>query len=256
MRRDLAAVNGEERRLAVRRVELEEILARRRLRLGGAIVIERTDAGVGPADRVARRRFREIFGDGGEQIVDLAVVDRDVRRIAGEIEVGGADQRVIALVGNGEADAAIGILEDVGAVVFVKAVDDDVTAFDEADLGRRVQPDDAGDDIAYPRAAGVDQRASVDGFVARRRAGILKRQPPAVPFPARGDAARPRPDVGAAVGGVACAEDDEPRVIDPAVGIFEAAPERRLQRHAGFVVGKRRRCACRAACAHRRDDRR
>ena len=51
----------------------------------------------------------------------------------------------------------------------------------------------------------------------------------------RGDAAGARRDVGAAVGGVASVEHDEPRIVDPAVGIFEGATVLGLERLPGFV---------------------
>ena len=57
--------------------------------------------------------------------------------IAVEVLVGGADQGEVLLVGDGEADAPVGILEDVGAVVIEEPVDDDVAALDEpVGLGR------------------------------------------------------------------------------------------------------------------------
>ena len=85
----------------------------------------------------------EIFADRVEEIVGLPFVDRGGGGVAGEILVGGADQREVALVGNGEADAAVGILENIGAIVIEQPIDDDVAALDEAHLHRRVQANDA-----------------------------------------------------------------------------------------------------------------
>ena len=165
--------------------------------------------------------------------------------IAGEILVGGADQRVVALVGNGEADAAIGVLEEVGAVVVEQAVDDDVAALDQAHLHRRWQLRYIGDHVPDPRAAGVDEAARGHGFVVGGIAGVVQREPPEVAVAFRGEAARARSDLGATVGGVAGVQHHQAGIIDGAIGILEGAAVGRLQspaRHVGGEVdGARRR---------------
>ena len=60
-------------------------------------------------------RLREILARRGAEIVDLGVADLHVVRIAGIVLVGGADQRELVLVGNGEDDAAVLVLEEIGA---------------------------------------------------------------------------------------------------------------------------------------------
>ena len=50
---------------------------------------------------------------------------------------------------------------------------------------------------------------------------------------------RARADGGAALGRIACVEDDEAGIVDPAVGILEAGGEEAgLQRRAGAVRGE------------------
>ena len=66
------------------RIELQHVVARRLLRLRGAVVVERADAGIGPADPVAARPGGEILADRGEQVVGLAVGDGDRGGIAVE----------------------------------------------------------------------------------------------------------------------------------------------------------------------------
>ncbi len=61
-----------------------------------------------------------------------------------------ADQREVALIGNGKADAPVGILEDVAAVMVIELVDHDVAALDHADPVGRVQADHRAEYFASP----------------------------------------------------------------------------------------------------------
>ena len=81
--------------------------------------------------------------------------------------IGGADQREVLLVGNGKADAPVGVLEDVAAVVVVELVDDDVAALDQADAVGRVHADDRAEHLAHPGPAGVDQKLRAATVVLR-----------------------------------------------------------------------------------------
>src|SRR5690606_10554169 len=73
------------------------------------------------------------------------------------VTVGCADQREILLVRYREEYPPVTILEDVAAIVIVEFADHDMRALDEPRLalGRHVR--DLGNDLADPRAAGVDQ---------------------------------------------------------------------------------------------------
>ena len=73
---DLAAEHRQERRRACRGIELQNVVAGRLLRLGGAVIVERPDAGIGPADPVrARPGLRKYSLTGAEKIVGLALAD-------------------------------------------------------------------------------------------------------------------------------------------------------------------------------------
>jgi len=61
-------------------------------------------------------------------------------RIAGKIQFGGADQRMSALVRQGEHDAAVGVLEHVGAAMIEQLRHHDVRALDKAHPPARRQP--------------------------------------------------------------------------------------------------------------------
>ena len=135
--RDLAAIDGEERRLAVTLVEHQGIVAADVLRLAGAVVIERAHAGIGPDHVGGADLGAEIFVDDAAEIFDLLAGRDHGRRIAGKSAIGGADQREVALEGNGEHDATVHRLQNIGAIMIVKFAHHDMRAFVEAEPVRR-----------------------------------------------------------------------------------------------------------------------
>ena len=75
------------------------------------------------------------------------------------LDVGGADEREIALVRNREDDALVGVLEDVRVVVVEQLAHDDVAALDQPQRACRVGPDVLAQELRRPGPGGVDQRA-------------------------------------------------------------------------------------------------
>ena len=55
-------------------------------------------------------------------------------RVALIVLIGGADQREIVLVGDGEDDAAVLVLEEIGARIVELLRHDDVAALDQPDI--------------------------------------------------------------------------------------------------------------------------
>src|SRR5262245_35616412 len=86
---DFAAEDRKERGFAGWSIELQNVVARCLLRLRRAVVVERPDAGIGPADFFARDWRGEILAGGTDQVVRLVVADLGRPRIAREILVGG-----------------------------------------------------------------------------------------------------------------------------------------------------------------------
>ncbi len=113
---DLAAIDRQQRR-AAGRVELEDVIAGGGLGFAGAVVIERAHAGIGPDHVLRLDRLCQIFADGIAEIFDFLRRRLHLGRVAVVIAIGGADQREIVLIGNDEDDAAVAVLEHVGAVV-------------------------------------------------------------------------------------------------------------------------------------------
>ena len=97
----------------------------------------------------------------------------------------------------------------------------DVRALHQPHLGARVDAGARRQHLLDPGAAGIDQRAGVDGG-ALAADGILDRDlPDAVDLPDL-DRAGAGADLGAAIGRIARGQHHQARVVDEAVGIFEA----------------------------------
>ena len=142
-----------------------------------------------------------------------------------EILIGGADQREVMLIRNRETDAAIGVLEDVAAIMRIEPRHHDVAALHQPDAPRLrcSRPRRAA------RASHTDRRHSPARAPRPWRAALQRQVPHTIRVPGA-DAARARADVGTARRGIARVKHHEPRVIHPAVGILEAARELRPQR--------------------------
>ena len=98
-----------------------------------------------------------------------------------------------------------------------------------------VLADCAGQHVVDPRAGGIDQQPRLDLF-GLAGPHVLDLDRPEAVFAARADHLRAGPDRRAAVGGVAGVQRHQPRIVDPAVGIFERLAEQRLQRLAGRIA--------------------
>ena len=80
------------------------------------------------------------------------------RRIAQIVLVGRADQREIILVGDGEDDAAIPVLEEIGARIVEFLLDDDMAALHQPHIVDVVLADRARQHVVDPWAGGVDDQ--------------------------------------------------------------------------------------------------
>ena len=103
----------------------------------------------------------------------------------------------------------------------------DVAALDQAHLARRVRSRDAADDVRDPRPGRVDEAAGAEGACfSRRRAPrrrICRRHRPGAVLAAGRNDGRAGEHLRPPFGGVERVEHHQARIVDPAVGIFEAA---------------------------------
>ena len=74
-------------------------------------------------------------------------------------DVGGADQREFALVGDHEDDAVVAVLQDEGMVALIQSRHHDVTALDQSHPLGRLDLQVVLDEARHPGAGGVHQAA-------------------------------------------------------------------------------------------------
>src|SRR6185437_16473215 len=103
-----------------------------------------------------------------------------------------------------------------------------MAAFDEADVVGGVQSGDALHNVLDPGPCCIDEGARLDDLRAAVLA--LHLELPCIPCPACTQGSRARQDPRATTQRIDEIEDHQPRIIDPAIGIFEAATKLRLQR--------------------------
>ena len=114
------------------------------------------------------------------------------------------------------------------------ATNDDVAALDQPHGARQRLADDGVCHRADPGPGGIDQDARSLHLASAAR---VEHQFPFVP-PLHPRAAGAGPNDGAMLGGIERIEHDQPGIIDPAIGIFEAVAERAFQRLADRVMGE------------------
>ncbi len=227
----LAAEHREQRPIAGAIAECERVVAGDRRGLVGLVIAKRPDACIAVADVGAAQLMLEVRVDDGQQVIDLLVGDPYLCRIAVVLVVGGADQVELAEVRRDEHDAPILVLQDVGVVTLIEFRHDDMAALDQAHAVRRSLPELLFDERGYPRSGGVDQRAGAD----RKPAAVLtlQMQMPEPLAAARADAASAGVDMRAQLACGHGIEYHQPRIVDPAIGIFEAVGDLVLERAVG-----------------------
>lgn len=235
------AIGGElaaedvEQRCGTFAFQLQHIVARRLLCLRGTVVIKRPDRRIGPDDIFRLDRLFEIFRRRIAEIDGLLFGDPDILGIGGIVAVGGADQCEVALVGDGEDDAVVGVLKEIGSHIVELLFHDDMAALDEADMMGFVLAEGGTNDMVDPGTGGIDQHAGLMAVIAAGdRIGGLD-MPQALLAPCRHDFGA-RHDGRPLVGGVAGVQHHHPGIVDPAVGIFEGLGKQRLQRLAGRIA--------------------
>ncbi len=225
---ELAAEYREQRRLVLFGRQGQGVVTGDHRRVVRLVVTQRPHAGEGMQDVLALQLLAEMRVGHTQQIGDLFLADARLRRVAVVFAVGGADHGVAAHVGDGEDDAAVLVLHDVGLLALVQSRHDDMAALDQANAVRRALLQVIVDELRHPGAGGVDQRLGAQGETGAVFALQLD-VPDAAGTPGA-QALGAGVDVRAFLAGGHGVEHHQSRVVDPAVGIFESAPDRRLQR--------------------------
>ncbi len=144
----------------------------------------------------------------------------------------GADQREIALIGAGENQPPVGVLEHIDVVAIEQPPDHDLAHLHQAKLGHWLPQYGFGNGRG-PGPGRIDERARRDHLAM---AAIDRHQPPDLAAFGAG-AARAGADHGAPRRGIDGAQHHQPGIVDDAVGIFERGAERPLQRIADRMMG-------------------
>ena len=131
-----------------------------------------------------------------------------------------ADQRKFALIGNGENNPLIVVLQHVGAVMLIEPRHHDVRPLHQPHLGLRRTTHDIAEHLPHPRPSCVDQHFRLDGLLTLRALDIDMPQRAHAP---RASNTRPRQDRRTPVGCIARIQHHQPRVIDSAIRILKAA---------------------------------
>ena len=149
--------------------------------------------------------------------IGFAVVG-DVRR---------PDQAEIILIGIDENHPAVVILKQIGLRSLPELRHHDVAALDQANAMAAVQPGILADHALDPWPGGIDDRARRD---LDDRPGLIPQfGAPGAVVPSGGDQCGSRENPRAAGRRIQRVEHDQPRVIDPAIRVFEAGAEFRLE---------------------------
>ena len=167
--RDLAAEDRQQRGDSIGIVELEHIVASHRRGACRFVVMQRADAGIGPDHIGGRDLLDEMIVDDLAEIGDLLGRYDDLGGIALIGLVGGADQRMVAFIGNGEDDAPVVVLEDIGLLALEQPRDDDVAALDQTQPLAMRQGERVLHEARDPGAGGIDEAAGPDRPALPRR---------------------------------------------------------------------------------------
>ena len=131
--------------------------------------------------------------------------------------VRGADEREIRLIRDRKDDPPIFALEEIRLVMVEQPLCHDVGAADQPNPFCAVQPDGVFDDILNPRAARVDQPTR--GYGLRTIRSFHRDRPVIAHTFSRHDLGAGH-DPCATLFCITRVQDDKPRILYPAVGIF------------------------------------
>ncbi len=245
IRGELAAVHGQERRSGA--IEIDDVIARDAFRIVHGSGQQRAQAGKGPDDVVHAEVALKVPVGHVEQVRLLGRGDRGMREVAGVFAFRRADQREVALVGQGEHDAAVGRLEDVREFVIEQLAHDDVAAADHARMvpgGRRRA---AVEELRDPRSRRVHHEPRPQGSFAT--VGCAQCRDPFRAITLQPDAGSARQHLGAALERIDGIGNDQSRIVDPAIRIFEARAVTRVERLPGGMraqvdLPRRRQASC------------
>ncbi len=223
VRRNLAAEYRQHRRQALAAVEPQGVIAGHGGRIARTVVIQRAHAGVVPDHLRGVDGIAQVAVYGAAQIVDFLLAHRGSLGVR-HLFVGRSHQGEPLLVGNHEDHATVVVLQQKHVLTLIQARHDDVASFDEPHRVARRLLEALVQHLFHPRAGGIDDDATGDGFAVRQ-----SNPPQAVPALTT-DARRAREDAGAAFPRAERVRDDQPRIVYTAIRVLEPMVELRFER--------------------------
>ena len=133
---DLAAEDREHRGLFSRRLDIEDVVAGNRARIGGFVVEQGAYARKRGDDLSNFGCVLEVAVDDGEEIFDLAPLDAYILGSPLERNIRSSDQGKIALIGIDENYPLISVLKQISLVAIPEFTRDNVAPLDEPNTAR------------------------------------------------------------------------------------------------------------------------
>ncbi|EME01031.1 hypothetical protein B381_05966 [Stutzerimonas stutzeri NF13] len=224
---ELAAEHRKQRCLFFFRRQRQGVITGNRGGVIRFVVAQRPDAGEGMHDVPGLELLAKVRVGHAQYVGDLLLADAHLGRVATVLSVGGADHGVAIQVGDGEDDAPILVLHDVGLLAVIQLGHDDVAALNQADAVWRALLQVFTDELCDPGTGGVDQRLG-----AKRKATAVLAPQLDMPDAAGtlgAQALGAGMDVRAVLPRRHGVEYHQPRVVDPTVGVFETPGDGWLQ---------------------------
>ena len=217
---DLAAKDVEQWRTAGL-IQIKHIVAGDCGGIAFAVIKQRPDPGIAVQNIRPPQLFLEVAVHGGNQIVNFRLIRANLFRAPAISHIGGADQSLVALIGVDEDHPFVVVLHEVSLLPGPELRHDDVAAFDQSHVAGRVCARHPRHNIRHPRPRRIGNAARPE---AARGAvfGAGFDHPAAILAPRMG-AGGPGQNLCAPLCRIQSVQHHQPRIIDPAIGIFKPA---------------------------------
>src|SRR5690606_25491949 len=134
-------------------------------------IIKRANTGIGPDDIRASDRLLEIFAGCRAEIVGLTIGDRNLGRVTLIVLIGCANQGELILVGDGEYDTPVIVLEEIGTGIGELLAHHNMATLNKPDIVKLSISFDTLQNLVGPGTSSIDQQTSPN-FLALMCTGI------------------------------------------------------------------------------------
>jgi hypothetical protein len=233
---DLATEDIEQHAISSAAVLLDHIVTRGFLRFGSAVIKQGSHTGIGPHHIVRFDGLAKVFTGRTTQISHL--VRRDFRLAHGAVMVcvGGADQRVVMFVGNGEDDAPVSHSGRCSICPWSNSLPTTIwLPRTSRTLCASLCPNTSLSTSSTQGPAALTMMLAVR-LERSAGCGVFNLDVPSSSVAAGRHNTGSGTNVSAPVGGIAGIQNHQSRIFHPAIGILEGLAEQRLERASGGVT--------------------